>query len=311
VTAVLLVAETQDGAIAPLTYELMAAAQDLGQGGSVDVFAVGATDAAALGAAQCLHVLDASASPDQVLEALAALTAALQPDLILTAYSSSGLDLAGALSVKAERPLVAYCSAAEWSGDRLTVTSALYGGKLMAETEVAPPAILMTMPGAWKEEDGKAEGEPETRALPLPETAPRLTLIDRAEPDRSAVDITQAKALLCVGRAIGGEDGIAEARDVAELLGAEIAGSRPVIDAGWLPKAYQVGKSGMKVKPRLYLCLGVSGAPEHQEGMRDAELIVAVNKDPKAPIFDIAHYGTTCDLFDLLPALAESLNQRG
>ena len=101
------------------------------------------------------------------------------------------------------------------------------------------------------------------------------------------------------------------AEELARLLGAEIAGSRPVIDAGWLPKARQVGKSGARVKPRLYLAAGVSGAPEHLEGMSESEVIVAINSDEGAPIFAKAHYGAACDMFDLLPKLAQRLKQAG
>jgi len=94
---------------------------------------------------------------------------------------------------------------------------------------------------------------------------------------------------------------------LAEALGAVVSASRPVTDAGWLPKTRQVGKSGVKVKPKLYLTLGISGAPEHLEGMKDAELIIAVNTDANAPIFKVAHYGTTCDLFEVAEAMLEQL----
>ena len=94
-------------------------------------------------------------------------------------------------------------------------------------------------------------------------------------------------------------------QEFADAIGAPVAASRPIVDAGWLPKTRQVGKSGLKVKPRAYVMFGISGAPEHLEGMRDAELIIACNTDAKAPIFNIAHYGTTVDLFDLLPELTE------
>ena len=97
------------------------------------------------------------------------------------------------------------------------------------------------------------------------------------------------------------------AQELADELGAPLAASRPVTDAGWLPKTRQVGKSGLKVTPKAYLMFGISGAPEHLEGMRDAELIIACNTDEQAPIFDVAHYGTTVDLFDLLPELTEKL----
>ncbi|MCP4422383.1 MAG: electron transfer flavoprotein subunit alpha/FixB family protein, partial [Chloroflexi bacterium] len=121
------------------------------------------------------------------------------------------------------------------------------------------------------------------------------------------IDITAIDKLIAIGRGIGGEDNVELAQDLAEVMEAEVAASRPVTDAGWLPKTRQVGKSGVSVKPKLYLMLGISGAPEHLEGMKDAELIIAVNTDADAPIFDIAHYGATCDLFDVAEAMLEEL----
>ena len=112
---------------------------------------------------------------------------------------------------------------------------------------------------------------------------------------------------MCVGRGIGGADNIPIAEELAEALGAELAASRPVIDSGWLPKVRQIGKSGAHVTPKLYLSLGVSGAPEHVEGMQGAELIVAVNKDPSAAIFNVAHYGVVADLFDIVDELTAAV----
>ena len=110
-----------------------------------------------------------------------------------------------------------------------------------------------------------------------------------------------------MGRGIGSADNIELVQELAEAMGAVVAASRPITDAGWLPKTRQVGKSGVSVKPKLYLMLGISGAPEHLEGMKDAECIIAVNTDPKAPIFNVAHYGTTCDLFEVAEAMLEAL----
>jgi electron transfer flavoprotein alpha subunit len=127
------------------------------------------------------------------------------------------------------------------------------------------------------------------------------------EPESGDVDITAAELLVSVGRGIGSQDNLEEVQELADALGAPLSASRPVTDAGWLPKTRQVGKSGLKVKPKVYLTFGISGAPEHLEGMRDAELIIACNTDANAPIFDVAHYGTTVDLFDLVPALTEKV----
>ena len=127
------------------------------------------------------------------------------------------------------------------------------------------------------------------------------------EPEAGDVDITQADIIVSVGRGIGSEDNIEVAEELAQALGGVVAASRPIIDAGWLPRTRQVGKSGLTVKPKLYLALGISGAPEHVEGMKDSELIIAVNTDPQAPIFEVAHYGVVADLFDVVDALLEKV----
>jgi electron transfer flavoprotein alpha subunit len=126
-----------------------------------------------------------------------------------------------------------------------------------------------------------------------------------AEPEGGDVDITIQDVLLVVGRGIESEDSIEEVADLAQALGGAVAASRPVVDQGWLPKTRQVGKSGLTVKPKVYLALGVSGAPEHVEGMRDSSTIIAVNTDPQAPIFGVAHYGWVGDLFDIVPELTD------
>jgi electron transfer flavoprotein alpha subunit len=128
------------------------------------------------------------------------------------------------------------------------------------------------------------------------------------EPEGGDVDITQHDYLVAVGRGIQSEDNLPLVEELAKALGGAVCSSRPIVDSKWLPKTRQVGKSGLKVKPKIYLALGISGAPEHIEGMKDAELIIAVNSDETAPIFEHAHYGTTEDLFDIVPALTAKLS---
>ena len=112
---------------------------------------------------------------------------------------------------------------------------------------------------------------------------------------------------MSVGRGIGDADNIALVEALAAALGGAVSSSRPIADAGWLPRTRQVGKSGLRVKPRLYLALGISGAPEHLEGMRGADLIIAINTDARAPIFGVAHYGAVADLLDVVPALTKRI----
>ena len=124
---------------------------------------------------------------------------------------------------------------------------------------------------------------------------------------KQAVDLTQAERIVSVGRGIKGEEHIALAKQLAEALGAEIAASRPICDAGWLPMDRQIGSSGQTVAPKLYLALGISGAIQHVVGMKGARTIVAINKDPEAPIFEIADYGIAGDLFEIIPAMLKEL----
>ena len=135
----------------------------------------------------------------------------------------------------------------------------------------------------------------------------RVTLKGYIEPEIDDVDISKEPVLVAVGRGLQNEDDIELAEELAEALGGTICASRPLVDQGWLPTTRLVGKSGKQVNPKLYLAMGISGAPEHSEAITNSDLIVAVNTDPTAPIFDIAQYGIEADMFDLLPVLTEKI----
>ena len=141
----------------------------------------------------------------------------------------------------------------------------------------------------------------------MPIDSPKVRFRQLLEPEAGDVDITAQEILVSVGRGIQSADNIPLVQELADAMGGVLAASRPIVDSKWLPKARQVGKSGVTVKPRFYLALGISGAPEHIEGMKDADLIVAINSDPNAPIFDYAHYGVAGDLFDIVPVLTGKL----
>jgi electron transfer flavoprotein alpha subunit len=163
------------------------------------------------------------------------------------------------------------------------------------------------IPGGYKPEQGQSDSPPEVTPFPVSLPDLKVKLLKYIEPEVGDVDISSENVLVAVGRGIQTEDNIELAEELAELLGGAVCASRPIVDQGWLPISRMVGKSGQNVKPKLYLALGISGAPEHVEGMTDAEMVVAVNIDPGAPIFDFAKYGAEVDLFDLIDYLIESV----
>ncbi|MDE3074975.1 MAG: electron transfer flavoprotein subunit alpha/FixB family protein [Chloroflexota bacterium] len=318
---ILIVAEQLQGKLADVTFELLGKGRQLAAatGGRLLAVVLGedAADLAAeLGAADQVlalsHPVLAHFTPEGHEAALAELLRGRAPRLALIANTSMGMDLAAGLSARLGWPLAAYAQDVSMEGGQVVVTSQLYGGKLMVETAMdGQSGIVSVLAGAFPADAGRTGGTPaiEQMTPSLPER-PRMRFKELLVPEAGDVDITREHILVSVGRGIQSQDNIELAEELAKALGGAVSASRPIIDAGWLPKSRQVGKSGLSVKPKLYLAAGISGAPEHLEGMRDAELIVALNTDASAPIFDVAHYGTTADLLDVLPALTEALAAR-
>jgi len=314
---VLLYIDLLDGVATPLSRELAAGARALaGKNGMIDAVVLGRSPdvVAGLDVDRVLTAPDLAGQEYNPVVHTAWVEQAVAesaPDLILFGNSTSGIDLAPALAIRRGVPLIGYCTSVRIHENGIEAQSQIYGGKLVATSRAGLPVLVMVNPGAFAEEPASGRtAEVVTLSAPAGQHAGTVTLLSTTKPDPEAVDITKSDRLLCVGRGIGDEDSIEEAREAAGLLGGELVGSRPIVDAGWLPKERQVGKSGRKVKPRLYLALGVSGAPEHIEGMGSSDLIVAINTDAAAPIFDYAHIGATVDVADFLPAFKEALSER-
>lgn len=308
--------EHVDGTVSDTGQELAGVAKSIGAEPHAVICArdesVVSTVAAQLnGFASATGIVDpalASYNPDGVLKSVLSVVEASSPDLVLTSYSTAGIDLAPALAHRTGRPMLGYVVNLTSDGSTLSAVSQVYGGKLLANTELPLPAVVTIMPGAVKPDEGMmAEAAPSATIAEADLGTARVRVREVIEPDTSGVNLADAEKIFCVGRALGGTEKLTVAEELATSLGAELAGSRPVIDAGWMPKACQVGKSGTKVKPKLYLMAGVSGAPEHLEGMASSELIIALNSDEQAPIFNKAHYGAVCDMFQVIPALIERL----
>jgi electron transfer flavoprotein alpha subunit len=297
---------------APVNERLLGFAQPIARaaGGSLVALVAGAEplDDEALSAADV--VLEASHPalspylPEAHQAVLAAAIRERSPDVVMVENSTAGYDLAAAAAAATDLPFVGFCVGLEVQGGEARSTSGVYAGQLEATVTTSLPALFAINSTALHDEpEGAGRGERAQLSPPAELDDLKTTFLEPVDPPDEGVDLTKAERIVCVGRGIGGADNIPVAEELAEALHAELGASRPVIDSGWLPKVRQVGKSGAKVRPKLYLSLGVSGAPEHVEGMQGAELIVAINSDPGAAIFNIAHYGVVADLFDVADEL--------
>ncbi len=308
------------GRVADMSYVLLAAAQGVVErtGGKVIALLLGhnAQGLAADLAADQVWYMDAPIladfNSDAYLQVLVTLVREHKPRLVLLGDTSTGAEVAGLLSARLDLPLVSSCRSLRVVVDgEVMFTSQVCGGKIMVEGDLAEPTALVTMiPGGYKPDRGRSPQPSELISIepPLFEKL-RLALKRYIEPEAGDVDISKAELLVAIGRGIQNQDNIQMAQNLADAMGGVVCSSRPVVDQGWLPATRLVGKSGKRVRPRLYLAMGISGAPEHVEAIGDSEMIVAVNTDAQAPIFDIAHYGVKMDLFDILPALTDAVRQ--
>jgi electron transfer flavoprotein alpha subunit len=307
------------GQVADISYVMLAAARVLAQGTGGGVVAVllghaaqGLVGDLAAGRALYLdHPALADFTPDAYLAALSALIREKEPRAVLLGHTSVGMDVASGLSVRLGLPLVSQCQSVSTENGALKFASKICGGRIVAEGDLPGATTLVTMtPGSFKPEEGKSAQSPEVILVEAPSLEGlRVKLVQYIEPEVGDVDISKEPILISVGRGIQNQDNLELAEELAEALGGVVCASRPVVDQGWLPTTRLVGKSGQRVKPKLYLAMGISGAPEHVEAITDSELIIAINTDPGAPIFDVARYGAEIDMLDLIEVLAEQVRQ--
>jgi electron transfer flavoprotein alpha subunit len=302
----------------PVNPRLLAFARPLADaaGGALVALVAGSESRGADGLAEAdvvLEVVHPALSPYLPEAHKAVLTAALRersPDLVVVENTTSGYDLGAAAAAATGLPFVGYCLEVSLQGGEAEAVSSVYGGQLQATVRTPLPAVLAVNSTALHEDPQDGGRGERAQLSPPPELESlKTSFVEPVAPPDEGVDLTKAERIVCVGRGIDGADNIPLAEELADALGAELGASRPVIDSGWLPKVRQVGKSGAKVTPKLYLGLGVSGAPEHVEGMQGAELIVAVNTDPGAAIFHVAHYGAVADLFDVVDELTSLIEE--
>jgi len=241
-------------------------------------------------------------------QTLSSLISKYQPCLLLMGHSAFGMDLAPSLSVGMDFPLATDCIGLSFEGGRLKATRSIYGGKVNASVSLRESKgyIATIRPGIFSPKmPGEKKGGIVMESSPLQGTADVKKFIEYIEAPITGEDITQAEILISVGQGIGGPEHIPLFEELAKNLGGTISCSRPVVDRNWLPKERQVGISGKTVKPKVYLAIGISGAFQHVTAMQGSDTIIAINKDPRAPIFGVAHYGIVDDFQNVIPVLKE------
>jgi electron transfer flavoprotein alpha subunit len=318
------VAETNaDGSLARIGAEVATLARTMAKAASIKAtgFVVGADPTAAATELatylpRVVAVTDATAA-DHAWAAIAAQRAAEVidadgPTLILTGAGPDGRDVAGILMALLDGAVLVNATAAKWENGE-SVEMSVFGGKLVTTSRFAEAAgvrIITLRPNVVSAEPAGTAGTVEAVTPKAELTLPAVKVVDRIEEASAAAPIEEARIIVAGGRGVGGEEGFALVRQIAERLGGAVGATRAAVDSGWIPYAQQIGQTGKIVKPKLYLALGISGAIQHKVGMQTAETIIAVNRDPDAPIADFADMIVIGDLFEVGKALLEKLKSR-
>jgi len=312
-------AEVRDGAVKPTSWEVLGAGQKLARELAhplAAVVAAGDTGAAALALAakrvDRVLAIEGSAlepyTPDAHAAVLRSAIEGEAPQLILFSHTYRIRDFVPKLAAGLDRPYVPDCVGLSVRDGRPAFVRQVFQGKIDAGVAVSgePPVLATLQNGAFPAdavEAGEAAAPIEPRPAKLSDPVTRTKVLEVFEGVKDKVDLTRAEVIVAVGRGIGKQENLQIVQDLADALGAELAASRPVCDNEWLPMDRQIGSSGQTVAPRVYLAVGISGAIQHLVGMKGSSTIVAINKDPNAPIFQVADYGIVGDLFEVVPAL--------
>jgi len=310
--------EHQQGVVEDISYVMLAASKVIAKqtGDAIVAVLLGhnqkdlAKDLAANKVVYFDHPDLAGFSPDAYLEVLTPYFEENPPRALIAGHTSVGMDLVGGLASRTKVPIISQCQNFVVDQDTIKFISQICGGKMMVEGELPEPSVMISfVPGGYRVEQGKSDIAPEIEVIDPAEIRDlRIRLVEYVEPDSADVDISKAEVLIAVGRGLQNQTDLELVEELAEMLGGVVCSSRPIIDQGWLPATRLVGKSGKNVAPKVYLALGISGAPEHVQAIMESDLIIAVNTDPAAPIFNMAKYGAEIDLIDFISVMNEHLH---
>ncbi len=250
-------------------------------------------------------------SSEHYVAAMMQIIGSENPAIILAGHSYQARDWLPRLAARSQFSMISDCVGYK-TDPALLWTRQVFQGKMDADIAIdTQGAIISFQSGSYKADDLEhGTAEQVTVDIDLSGVESKIKRSPRAKSSKGTIELTSAETIVSVGRGIGDEDNIQLVRDLAAVLGAELGSSRPVVDYNWLEHDRQIGSSGQTVTPNLYLAVGISGAIQHQVGMRNSGCIVAINKDSSAPIFEIADYGIVGDLFEIVPALTTALKER-
>jgi electron transfer flavoprotein alpha subunit len=322
---ILLLIEHRDGVLNRTTFEAMVAAQGIasatGEKLSAVVFGKSVAGIASEVAAKKLEAVYtaeddklAEYSCDGYVAAAKQVVEKLSPRFVVLSHTYQVRDFAPKLAARLGRTFVTDCVGYRAEGSDVVFTRQIFQGKINTDVRVAgePPILASFQAGSYRADKAES-GETPAAITPLEINMADVQIRTHAEAKfqeaKQAVDLSQAPLIVAVGRGIKSQENIEIVQKLADAIGAEIAASRPICDNEWLPMDRQIGSSGQTVSPKLYLAIGISGAIQHVVGMKNAQTIVAINKDAEAPIFDIADYGIVGDLFEIVPALTAEINK--
>lgn len=321
---ILVLTEHWGGEVDTVTYQMLARGRQLADSLEVELIALvlghqvgGLTAALEDKGMDTILVVDepglAQAGADVQAHVIAEVVRHTEPLVVLAGYSLVGMELAPAIATKLGVPAMTNCVDVELVDSKIVVTRPLFDGTMHAKIalEGSGPAVVAIQKGAVPAlQPAQKKASVRTFSIDAKGVPSRIKVLEVAEEPVTEVDISKADIIVAVGRGIADKEKISIIQGLADALGGTMACSRPLVDVGWLPRERQVGASGKTVAPKVYIACGISGASQHLSGMSDSRLIIAINKDPNAPIFQVAHYGVVANLFDVVPALTEEAKKR-
>ena len=318
---ILVFAEQRDGVLKKVAYEMLSAGTKLAAdlGGSVEAVLLGSDldglpEMLAQYGATKVYVADDPAlepySSEAYTDTLAALVAKAEPAVMLLGATAMGKDLAPRLAACLGVGVASDCTALEIDGGQLLATRPIFAGKALAQVKLnSNPQMATVRPNVLAAQEPEPGASATVEPIGAVAAQVRARVVDIVGAGEGEIDVAEADIIVSGGRGVAGPEGFGPIRSLAKTLGAAVGASRAAVDAGWIEHAHQVGQTGKTVTPNLYIACGISGAIQHLAGMKTSKVIVAVNKDPEAPIFKLANYGIVGDLFQVVPAMEEEFKK--